>query len=178
MFILDEIQAGFGRTGKLWGFENFGVVPDVLLLGKALGGGLPLGAFIADKKLMDHLTDNPVLGHITTFGGHPLCCAAGKAALKALLDEEMMVAIKEKEAMFRSLLVNPAIRSVNSYGLWMAVEFESFEACKKVIDSCIQNGVISDWFLFAANCLRISPPLMITESQIRQACQIILKAIQ
>jgi acetylornithine/N-succinyldiaminopimelate aminotransferase len=178
LFILDEIQAGFGRTGKLWGFENFGVVPDVLLLGKALGGGLPLGAFIADKKLMDYLTDNPVLGHITTFGGHPLCCAAGKAALEALLDEKMMAGVKEKEALFRSLLVDPSIKSVNSFGLWMAVEFENFAACKKVIDSCIQNGVVSDWFLFASNCLRVSPPLVITEEQIRKACQVILRAIE
>ena len=178
LFILDEIQAGFGRTGKLWGFEHFEVVPDILLLGKALGGGLPLGAFIADKKIMDYLTDNPVLGHITTFGGHPLCCAAGKAALQALLDENMFVDAKRKETLFRSLLVHPKIKSVNSYGLWMAVEFESFDQCKKIIDACIENGVLTDWFLFAANCLRISPPLVISEEEIRRACQIILSALQ
>ncbi|RYF87219.1 MAG: aspartate aminotransferase family protein [Chitinophagaceae bacterium] len=178
LFILDEIQAGFGRTGKLWGFEHFGVVPDVLLLGKALGGGLPLGAFIASKELMDHLTDNPVLGHITTFGGHPLCCAAGKAAFEALLDEKMFSTVKEKETLFKSLLVHPTIKSVNSFGLWMAVEFENFDQCKKVIDVCIENGVVSDWFLFAPNCLRISPPLIISEEQINQACQVILKALQ
>jgi acetylornithine/succinyldiaminopimelate/putrescine aminotransferase len=176
LFILDEIQAGFGRTGKLWGFEHFDVVPDVMLLGKALGGGLPLGAFIADKKLMDHLTNNPVLGHITTFGGHPLCCAAGKAAFEALLEEKMFDSVKEKEALFKSLLVHSNIKSVNSFGLWMAVEFESFDACKKVIDVCIENGVLSDWFLFASNCLRISPPLIISEEQIRTTAEVISAA--
>src|SRR5215218_3910614 len=119
LFILDEIQAGFGRTGKLWAFEHFDVVPDVLLLGKALGGGLPLGAFIAKKSLMDCLTENPVLGHITTFGGHPLSCAAGMAAMKALLEENMFDAVREKEDLFKSLLVHPTIKSVNSFGLWM-----------------------------------------------------------
>jgi acetylornithine/succinyldiaminopimelate/putrescine aminotransferase len=178
LFILDEIQAGFGRTGKLWGFQHFDVVPDVLLLGKALGGGLPLGAFIAKKSLMDHLTNNPVLGHITTFGGHPLCCAAGKAAFEVLLEEDMFASVKEKESLFKLLLIHPKIKSINSFGLWMAVEFENFDQCKKVIDACIESGVLSDWFLFASACLRISPPLIISEDQIRKACQIILEAIQ
>lgn len=177
LFILDEIQAGFGRTGKLWGFEHSDVIPDVLLLGKALGGGLPLGAFIADKGLMDHLTDNPVLGHITTFGGHPLCCAAGKAAFEALFEEQMFAPAKEKETLFRSLLQHPDIKSVHSFGLWMAVEFESFEQCKKIVDVCIENGVLTDWFLFASNCLRISPPLIISPEQIQHAAAIITKAI-
>lgn len=178
LFILDEIQAGFGRTGKLWGFDHFDVVPDVLLLGKALGGGLPLGAFIAGKKLMDYLTDNPVLGHITTFGGHPLCCAAGKAAFEALLEEKMFVSAKEKEKLFQSLLIHPKIKSINSFGLWMAVEFENFDECKRIVDACIENGVLTDWFLFAPHCLRISPPLIISNEQIRQACKIILGAIR
>lgn len=177
LFMLDEIQAGFGRTGTLWGFQNFDVVPDVLLLGKALGGGLPLGAFIAGKAVMDCLTDAPVLGHLTTFGGHPLCCAAGKAAFEALLEEEMFASVKEKEALFRSLLHHPKIKSVSSFGLWMAVEFESFAECKQVIDTCITNGVFTDWFLFAGNCLRISPPLIISENEIRRACEIILRSI-
>src|SRR5258705_5150590 len=129
LLILDEIQAGFGRTGKLWGFEHFEIVPDILLLGKALGGGMPLGAFIADQKLMAALTDNPVLGHITTFGGHPVCCAAGMAAMKALLDEGMMDSVKQKEELFKSLLIHPPggghshkIKAVRSFGLWLAVE--------------------------------------------------------
>lgn len=172
LFILDEIQAGFGRTGKLWGFENFNVVPDILLLGKALGGGMPLGAFIAGKKLMDHFTKNPVLGHITTFGGHPVCCAAGKAAFEVLLEEDFNV--NQKEELFRSLIHHPKIKSIRSFGLWMAVEFDSAEACKKIIDRCIANGVFTDWFLFAANCLRISPPLSISEEEIRKACGVIV----
>jgi acetylornithine/N-succinyldiaminopimelate aminotransferase len=176
LFILDEIQAGFGRTGKLWGFEHFDVIPDILLLGKALGGGMPLGAFIADKSLMDHFTDNPVLGHITTFGGHPVCCAAGKAAFEVLLQQQWEV--KEKEALFTSLLMHPQIKAVRSFGLWMAIEFDDFAMCKKIIDHCIRNGVITDWFLFASNCLRISPPLVITEQQIRQTAAIFVNAIE
>lgn len=186
LLILDEIQAGFGRTGKLWGFENFGIVPDVLLLGKALGGGMPMGAFVADKKLMDTFTENPLLGHITTFGGHPVCCAAGMAAMKVLLlaragtdgDEKIIDVVKKKEELFKSLLTHPKIKAVRSFGLWMAVEFDSFETNKKVIDACIapstgSGGVMTDWFMFASNCLRISPPLNISEAQIRKACDII-----
>ncbi|HEX4876484.1 MAG TPA: aminotransferase class III-fold pyridoxal phosphate-dependent enzyme, partial [Chitinophagaceae bacterium] len=176
LLILDEIQAGFGRTGKIWGFEHFHIVPDVLLLGKALGGGMPLGAFIANKKIMDAFTENPVLGHITTFGGHPVCCAAGMAGMKALLEEGWIETVKAKEQMFLSLLEHEKIKSVRSFGLWMAAEFDSFETCKKVIDGCIENGVLTDWFLFAPNCLRISPPLIISEEQIKKACSIILQA--
>lgn len=176
LLILDEIQAGFGRTGKLWGFENFDVIPDVVLLGKALGGGMPLGAFIADKNLMDQFTDNPVLGHITTFGGHPVSCAAGKAALEVLLEEGHMASVKRKETLFRSLLVHPKIISLRSAGLWLAVEFDSFETNKKIIDRCIEGGVLTDWFLFASNCLRISPPLVISDEEIRKAAMIIVQA--
>lgn len=177
LLILDEIQTGFGRTGKLWGFEHFEIVPDILLLGKALGGGMPLGAFIADKKLMSVFTDNPVLGHITTFGGHPVCCSAGFAALAALLGEAPINDIKEKEELFESLLAHKKIRSVRSFGLWLALEFDSFETNKKIIDHCIRNGVLTDWFLFASNCLRISPPLIISKEQIEKACAILLKGI-
>lgn len=176
LLILDEIQAGFGRTGKRWGFEHFDIVPDILLLGKALGGGMPLGAFIADEKLMDSFTDNPVLGHITTFGGHPVCCAAGLAAMKALLEEGWIDPVKQKEDLFRSLLIHPKIKAVRSFGLWIAVEFDSFEMNKKIIDECIASGVLADWFLFASNCLRISPPLIIGEEQIRKSCAVILNA--
>jgi len=183
LLILDEIQAGMGRTGKCWGFEWFGIVPDVLLLGKAVGGGLPLGAFIADKKWMDRLTDAPVLGHITTFGGHPLSCAAGLAALDALIEEGWIDTVRQKEALFLSLLTHPSIRSVRSFGLWMAVEFADAETCKRVIDRCLQvhssdeTGLMTDWFLFAPHCLRIALPLIISETQIRMACARLLKAI-
>lgn len=176
LLVLDEIQAGFGRTGKLWGFEHFEIVPDMVLLGKALGGGMPLGGLVADKLLMDAFTDNPVLGHITTFGGHPVSCAAGLAAMLALLEEGWMEQVKAKEAMFHSLLVHPSIKAVRSFGLWMAVEFDSFETCKKVIDTCIDNGLLTDWFLFAPNCLRLSPPLIISEEQVKRAAAVILAA--
>jgi acetylornithine/succinyldiaminopimelate/putrescine aminotransferase len=177
LLILDEIQAGFGRTGKLWGFENFEIVPDVLVLGKALGGGMPLGAFISDKKMMDAFTENPVLGHITTFGGHPVCCAAGMSAMKVLLEEKMISEVREKEKLFRSILIHPKIKAIRSFGLWMALEFDSFETNKKIIDACIENGVMTDWFLFAPSCLRISPPLNVSEKQITEACNKTLNAI-
>lgn len=176
LLILDEIQAGFGRTGSLWGFEPFQIEPDVLVLGKALGGGMPLGAFIADKKRMDALAEAPVLGHITTFGGHPVSCAAGLAALQVLLEEVEMQQVLAKEQMLQQKLRHPKIKSLHSAGLWMAVEFDSFDTCKKVIDIAIQKGVLTDWFLFAANCLRISPPLLISEEQLHKACSVILEA--
>ena len=177
LLILDEIQTGFGRTGKLWGFEHFGITPDVVLLGKALGGGMPLGAFITDKKIMDCLTDNPVLGHITTFGGHPVCCAAGMAAMNVLLEENLILDIPAKLELLKNLLVHPAIKNINSFGLWMAVEFASPQHCKKVIDSCIDKGVLSDWFLFASSSLRISPPLTISHQQIETAAKTILQSL-
>lgn len=176
LLVLDEIQAGFGRTGKLWGFEHFDVVPDVLLLGKALGGGMPLGAFIADDSHMGQLAESPVLGHITTFGGHPVCCAAGLAALEVLIKENLVSEVNEKAALFQKLLHHPKIKSVHAFGLWMAVEFDSFETCKKIIDYCVEGGVITDWFLFTANSLRISPPLTISKESIHEACATILSA--
>ncbi len=177
LLILDEVQTGFGRTGKLWGFEHFDIIPDILILGKALGGGMPLGAFIAGKHIMDALTDNPVLGHITTFGGHPVCCAGGMAAMNVLLEEEMVRNVIQKEALFKSLLVHDKIKEVRSFGLWLAVEFDSFENNKKVIDACIQKGVLTDWFLFGPNSLRISPPLTISDEHIEKSCNTILNAI-
>ncbi|GAB3413925.1 aspartate aminotransferase family protein [Niabella aquatica] len=173
LLILDEIQTGFGRTGKLWGFEHFDIIPEIILLGKALGGGMPLGAFVADKALMMELADNPVLGHITTFGGHPVCCAAGLAALQVLTGERLLEAVPQKEQLFMALLQHEQIKAVRSYGLLMAVEFEDFDTNKKVIDAIIANGAVTDWFLFASNCLRICPPLTITEEEIRTACKII-----
>jgi acetylornithine/N-succinyldiaminopimelate aminotransferase len=177
LLIFDEIQAGFGRTGSLWAFEQFDVVPDILLLGKALGGGMPLGAFIADIKLMNTLTNNPVLGHITTFGGHPVSCTAGKAALEVLLENDWIDEVRTKEQLFAQLLKHERIQAVRTGGLWAAVEFESFEFCKKVIDKCIEKGVITDWFLFAPNCLRTAPPLIITEEETRHVCNVILDSI-
>lgn len=174
LLILDEIQCGFGRNGSLWAFEQFDVVPDVLLLGKALGGGMPLGAFVANRELMWQLTENPVLGHISTFGGHPVCCAAGMAAMQVLLEEKLVDSVFEKEQLFRSLLQHPKVEAIRSRGLMMTLVFDSFETNKKIIDACIANGVITDWFLFAANCLRIAPPLTITEEEIKKACAVII----
>ena len=177
MLVLDEIQTGFGRTGKLWGFQHFDIVPDIILLGKALGGGLPLGAFIADKNCMLSLTENPILGHLTTFGGHPLSCAAGMAAMQALLDERIIDDIAAKQKLFLSQLVHSKIKSVSTFGLWFSLQFDSFETNKRIIDRCISKGVLTDWFLFAADSLRLSPPLTITEADIRKACSVILDCI-
>ncbi len=177
LLIFDEIQAGFGRTGSLWAFEQFDVVPDILLLGKALGGGMPLGAFIADKKLMQKISFNPVLGHITTFGGHPVSCAAGKAAFEILLSENYIKDVADKERMFVEKLKHPSIKRVNHFGLWMSLQFESTEMAQKIIHACIKNGLITDWFLFAPDCLRIAPPLTITKDEIDKVCAAILKSI-
>jgi acetylornithine/N-succinyldiaminopimelate aminotransferase len=177
LLVLDEIQCGFGRNGSLWAFEQFNVVPDILLLGKAIGGGMPLGAFIADKKIMDSFTHNPVLGHINTFGGHPVSCAAGFAGLNVLLREKLIDGVFEKENLFRSLLTHSSIKNISSAGLMMAVEFDSFETNKKTIDTLIEQGVFTDWFLFCAHAFRICPPLNISEEEIRKACAIIIEVL-
>jgi acetylornithine/succinyldiaminopimelate/putrescine aminotransferase len=177
LLVLDEIQAGFGRTGSLWAFEQFDIIPDILLLGKALGGGLPLGAFVASQSMMNQLAVQPVLGHITTFGGHPLSCAAGLAGFNVLIKEQLFQQAKEKAALFTSLLQHPTIKHVRTFGLLIAVEFDSYEENKKIIDACIERGVFTDWFLFASHCMRIAPPLTINEAEIRKACAIILEAV-
>lgn len=177
LLIIDEIQSGFGRTGTLWAFEQFNIVPDILLLGKALGGGMPMGAFIAHQSLMHTLTNNPVLGHITTFGGHPVACAAGKAAFEFLLNEQLMDEVKSKGELLKNNIQHTAIQSIRQYGLWMAIEFDSFETNHAIIQKCIAKGLITDWFLFAANCMRIAPPLIITEAQLLDICNIVNASI-
>jgi acetylornithine/succinyldiaminopimelate/putrescine aminotransferase len=177
LMIFDEIQSGFGRTGSLWAFEQSAVVPDILLLGKALGGGMPLGAFIADKKLMDTLTYNPVLGHITTFGGHPVSCAAGKAALKVLLESSWINQVKSKEKILIDSLHHPEIKKVNIAGLWAAIELQDFDTTQKVAHQCVANGLITDWFLFASNSIRIAPPLCTTNEEIITICDIVIKSL-
>lgn len=173
LLIFDEIQCGFGRTGKLWGFEHYNIVPDILLLGKALGGGMPLGAFVSSYSNMQAFTDNPVLGHITTFGGHPVSCAAGMAAMQVLLQEKLIDSIAAKQALFTHHLQHPAIKAIHSKGLLIAVELESNEKVLDAVQKCIANGLFTDWFLFAQNCLRIAPPLTITEDEVVKACDII-----
>jgi acetylornithine/succinyldiaminopimelate/putrescine aminotransferase len=177
LLIFDEIQAGFGRTGTLWAFEPFDVVPDILLLGKALGGGMPLGAFIADKKLMSTLTYDPVLGHITTFGGHPVSCAAGKAAFEVLLTEGNLSTIKEKEKILQEQLNHTAIVEKRSHGLWMSLQFQDNTMNQEIVHRCVQNGLITDWFLFAPDRLRIAPPLIISEDELSAVCTMIIKSI-
>ncbi len=178
LLIMDAIQTGFGRTGFLWGFEPYEIVPDILVVGKALGGGLPLGAFIADKKLMHTLAYNPVLGHITTFGGNPVCCAAGMAAFKVLLELDVIKDADTKGKYLLSLLVkNKSIKKINQVGLWLAVEFESSEICQKIAHKCVQNGLVTDWFLFAPNCIRLAPPLITTNNQIQDIAIKVLKSI-
>ena len=177
LLVLDEIQAGFGRTGHLFAFEGYGVEPDILLLAKALGGGMPLGAFIADRELMGQLTFNPVLGHISTFAGHPVSCAAGLTALEVLLEGDYIQQVKQKEEILLRRLQHPAIKQMRTAGLWACLEFDSFESNKKVIAACIENGLIADWFLFNPKGLRIGPPLIITNEQLEDVCDRIMDAV-
>jgi len=170
LLIFDESQTGCGRTGKFLALEHSGVVPDALILAKAFGGGLPLGAFVASQAHMQVLTHNPVLGHITTFGGHPLSCAAGLAGLQAMLDEKRMARVPELEAQFRDALKHPAIKDVRSCGLLMALELESAEKTQAVIARAIEAGLLTDWFLYAPHCVRIVPPLTISPNEVDWAC--------
>jgi len=178
LLVLDEIQCGFGRTGKLFGFEHYEISPDILLLAKGIGGGMPIGAFISSTAIMRSLATNPILGHLTTFGGHPVSCAAGLATLQTILNENIVAGVEEKGELFKKLLVHPAIKEVRGKGLMMAIEFENFEINKKIIDACIADGVISDWFLHCSNSMRVAPPLIITEEQIHDACEVILRNIE
>ncbi len=177
LLVFDEIQCGFGRTGNLFGFEHFNVLPDVLLLAKGIGGGMPIGAFISSKEIMAVLSENPILGHITTFGGHPVSCAAGLATLNAILEEDLVADVNKKGELFKALLQHPAIKEVRGKGLMLAIEFDSYETNKAIIDGCIADGIITDWFLHCSNSMRIAPPLIITEDEIREACRVILKNI-
>jgi acetylornithine/succinyldiaminopimelate/putrescine aminotransferase len=178
LLVCDEIQCGAGRTGSLWAFEHFNVVPDVLCLAKGIGGGMPIGAFIASQELMNHFTENPILGHLTTFGGHPVSCAAALACMQAMEDEKLIESIPEKEILIRQILKHPKIKSIRGKGLMLAVEFDSFEINKVIIDRCIENGVITDWFLFNSHSMRIAPPLIITKAEIERACNVILSCIE
>ena len=177
LLILDEIQAGYGRTGSMWAFEHFGIVPDVVTMAKGMGGGVPIGAFAAPAHIMQALTVDPVLGHITTFGGNALCAAAAKATLEVVLEQRLWEKAREAEQVFRKRLVHPLIRSIRGKGLMLALEFQSFEQNKQIIDACIEHGLVTDWFLFADNCLRLAPPLIITAEQAEQACSTILKVL-
>lgn len=177
LLVMDEIQCGFGRTGKLWGFQHYDIVPDIVLLGKALGGGMPLGAFISSQELMQNLMHDPVLGHITTFGGHPVSCAAGMATMQVLLNEKLVEEVNAKEKLFHSLLRHPAIKAVRSKGLLIAVELDGASHVLSTLRACLEKGLFSDWFLFAPECIRVAPPLTITNAEIEIACDHILKCL-
>lgn len=177
LMIVDEIQPGFGRTGKLFGFQNYDVVPDVLVLGKGMGGGMPVGAFTANEKHMDLLFDNPKFGHITTFGGHPVIAAASLATLQELVETDIIAQTLEKEKLFRALLVHPLILEVRGRGLMLAPMTASDAITNQVIMKCQDKGLILFWLLFDGKAIRITPPLTISEDEIREGCQIILEVL-
>lgn len=178
VLIFDEIQTGFGRTGKMFAFEHFDIVPDILMLAKGIGGGMPLGAFVARKEIMDVIKDNPMLGHITTFGGHPVSCAAALASLNVIRDNNLLASVDDKANLFRTLLHTPKIREIRGMGLMMCLQLESFEQVYAVSDYCAKKGVMIDWYLHCDTALRVAPPLTITEQEIREACEIVLEGIE
>jgi acetylornithine/succinyldiaminopimelate/putrescine aminotransferase len=178
MLIMDEIQSGIGRTGKLFAFEHFGVEPDILCTAKALGGGLPLGAFIAHKDHMDLFTKQPMLGHINTFGGNPMSCAAAVATIKVILEDDFLTEVERKGAKFEKQINHSAIVEIRRKGMMFAFEFESEEIVSKIVQECLKNGVICFWFLSCPDSFRIAPPLTITDQEIEKACAIINDAIE
>ncbi|MGC4129415.1 MAG: aspartate aminotransferase family protein [Bergeyella sp.] len=177
LLILDEIQPGFGRTGKLFAFEHFGIVPDILVMGKGMGGGVPVGAFMSSRKIMETLSHSPKLGHITTFGGNPLIAASSYATLKEVLDRGLMNETDRKEKLFRELLVHPKIKNINGKGLMLAVNLGSPEYTLDVAARCMEKGLIVFWQLYRNEYLRISPPLTISDDEIREGCNIILEVL-
>jgi len=177
LLIFDEIQTGFGRLGKLFAFMEFDVIPDIMAIAKGMGGGMPIGAFISSKEIMSSFKNNPILGHITTFGGHPVSCAAASANLDVLINEKLIGQVKAKGELFKKYLNHPQIKEIRGIGLFMAIELENFEQIQKVIKSAIKKGLVTDWFLFHDSAFRIAPPLIITEQQIKDACHILNESI-
>ena len=174
LLIFDEIQTGMGRTGEMFAMQKYGVTPDIVCLAKALGGGMPLGAFVSSQQIMSTLTHNPVLGHITTFGGHPVCCAAGLAAMKFLQENKVVEDVERKGAMYEELLKDhPAVKEIRRSGLLLAIELGKSEKLYKIMDLFIEEGIMSDWFLFCDTAFRISAPLVITDDEIRDSVRII-----
>lgn len=178
ILIFDEIQTGFGRTGKMFAFEHFGIVPDVLMLAKGIGGGMPLGAFVARKEIMDVIKDNPMLGHITTFGGHPVSCAAALASLQVIQSEKLLDTVETKAALFRKELNHPKIKEIRGMGLMMCLQLETFEQVYHVSSFCAEHGVMIDWYLHCETALRVAPPLTISEAEIKHACEIIRQGVE
>ena len=177
LLILDEIQPGIGRTGKLFAFEHYGINPDILVIGKGLGGGMPIGAFCSSANYMELLTHSPSLGHITTFGGNPVIAAAGLATVQTILNKKLMTEIQEKEALFRELLVHPKIKQINGRGLMLAPVLATSEEVSKVVFSCLEKGLILFFLLWEKKGIRLSPPLNISKKEIRKGCNILLQAL-
>ena len=178
LLVFDEIQTGFGRTGTMFALEQTGIIPDILTLAKAMGGGMPIGAFVSSKEIMQTLTYNPVLGHMTTFGGHPVCCAAALASVEVIEREKLHILAEKKGQLFESLLAKlPYVKGFRRKGLMIALDFEDKELNFEIIHQCMEKGVLSDWFLFCDTAMRIAPPLIITEEEIEKACKIIKKVI-
>ncbi len=178
LLIFDEIQTGFGRTGKLFAFEHFGIVPDILMLAKGIGSGMPLGAFVAPKEMMDVIKSNPMLGHITTFGGHPVSCAAARASLKVIQDDKLVESVERKANLFRAELNIPQIKEIRGLGLMMCLQLDNFDQVYQVSNYCASKGLIIDWYLHCETALRIAPPLTISEEEIIQSCKIIKEGIE
>lgn len=177
LLIMDEIQTGFGRTGTFWAFEQFDVIPDILTMAKAMGGGLPIGCFAASNNMMRSLSHNPELGHITTFGGNPVCCASSLATIKVILEENLLDDVEQKGQLFEALLQHKSIIEIRRKGLLFAIEFESAEIVNEIVQNCIDKGVICYWFLSNPHAFRIAPPLTITNDEIKIACKVIMQAI-
>lgn len=177
LLIFDEIQTGFGRTGKLFAFEHFGIVPDILMLAKGIGGGMPLGAFVAPKEIMDVIKDNPMLGHITTFGGHPVSCAAALASLHVIQHEKLVDQVQAKADLFRAELAHSKIKEIRGVGLMMCLQLASFEQVYAVSKYCADKGIMIDWYLHCETALRVAPPLTISIEEIKDACKILREAI-
>lgn len=178
ILIFDEIQTGFGRTGNLFAFQEFNVIPDIITIAKGMGGGMPIGAFVSSNEIMSSFKTNPILGHITTFGGHPVSCAAACASLDVLINENLIEDVKRKGEMFRRHLNHPEIKEIRGIGLFMAVELSNFKQVKRVIDIAIEKGLVTDWFLFHDSAFRIAPPLIINEKQILETCEILNESIE
>jgi acetylornithine/succinyldiaminopimelate/putrescine aminotransferase len=178
LLILDEIQCGMGRTGTLFAFEQYGITPDILTVAKAFGGGLPIGAFISDHEIMKCLTHDPMLGHITTFGGNPVCCAAALATLEVISEERLLEQVEQKGKLFEKYLKHPRIKEVRRAGLMFAIDFESAEIVSRIVEEGKKIGVICYWFLSHPHSFRIAPPLTITPDEIKVSCELILQAIE
>ena len=177
LLILDEIQTGIGRTGTFWGFENYNVIPDIIITGKGLGGGMPIGAFISSFEMMGLLKDNPKLGHISTFAGHPVIAAAGNATVTEILDQNLLAESVRKEQIIRNLLVHNAIKEIRGKGLMLAIIVETPDIAAQIIHQCLKNGLILFFLLFEGRAMRVSPPLNISDQDIEKGCNIILKSI-